>query len=68
MFVGYPPGHACDIYRMLSMKATHVIKSRDIKWLRKTYEAWSVKDGPNNEMDDIQHTNKDCCVKEGPNN
>ena len=34
------------------MRTKDVIKSRDIKWLHKTYEDWCVKEGPNNEKDD----------------
>jgi hypothetical protein len=30
MFVGYPPNHACDVYRMLNLKTKHIITSRDI--------------------------------------
>ena len=52
MFVGYPPSHACDVYRMLNMSTRHVIKSRDIKWLHKTYEDWCVKEDPESEKDD----------------
>jgi hypothetical protein len=52
MFVGYPPSHACNIYRMLNMSTRHVIKSRDIKWLHKIYEDWCVKEDPESEKDD----------------
>jgi len=30
MFVGYPPSHACDVYRMLNLKTKHIFKLRDI--------------------------------------
>ena len=52
MFVRYPPSHACNVYRMLNMSTRHVIKSRDIKWLHKTYEDWCVKEDPESEKDD----------------
>jgi hypothetical protein len=34
------------------MNTRHVIKSRDIKWLHKTYEDWCVKEDPESEKDD----------------
>jgi hypothetical protein len=37
MFVGYPPHHACDIYRILTLKTKHIIKSRDIVRLDKSF-------------------------------
>jgi hypothetical protein len=52
IFVGYPPSHACDVYRMLNMSTKHVIKSRDIKWLHKTYEDWCIKEDPESEKED----------------
>jgi hypothetical protein len=52
MFVGYSQSHACNVYRMLNMSTRHVIKSRDIKWLHKTYEDWCVKEDPESEKDD----------------
>jgi hypothetical protein len=36
----------------LNMNTRHVIKSRDIKWLHKTYEDWCVKEDPEIEKDD----------------
>jgi hypothetical protein len=52
--VGYPPSHACDVYRMLNMKTKHVIKLRDMKWFHKTDEDRCVKEDQNNEkLDDI---------------
>ena len=51
MFVGYPPSHVCDVYRMLNMKTKHIIKSRDIKWLQKTQDNRLVKEAHNNQND-----------------
>jgi hypothetical protein len=36
-FVGYPSNHANAIYRLLNLKTNHIIKSRDVIWLNKTY-------------------------------
>jgi hypothetical protein len=29
MFVGHPPNHICDVFRMLNLKTKHIIKSQD---------------------------------------
>jgi hypothetical protein len=34
MFIGYPPNHACDVYRMFNLNTKQVVKSRDIIWLK----------------------------------
>jgi hypothetical protein len=36
MLVGYPPNHACDVYKMLNLETKQVIASRDVIWLKKT--------------------------------
>ena len=43
MFVGYPPNHACDVYKMLNLETKRIITSRDIIWLKKTYGEWVAK-------------------------
>ena len=53
MFAGYPPNHACDVYRMLSLKTKHIFNSRDIVWLNKSFGEWDKKDEEvNNEIDE----------------
>jgi hypothetical protein len=37
MFVGYPPNHACNFYRILNLKTKHIIKPRDTAWLNKSF-------------------------------
>ena len=37
MFVGYCPNHADNVYRMMNLKTRKITKSRDIRWLNKTY-------------------------------
>ena len=44
MFTGYPPNHACDVYRMLNLKTKHIFNSRDIVWLNKSFGEWDKKD------------------------
>ena len=61
--VGYPPSHACNVYRMLNMKTRHVIKLRDIIWSHKTYEDWCVKEDSNNEEGDDVEDNDSILVK-----
>ena len=34
LVVVYPPNHADDVYRVLNPKTNHVIKPRDILWLK----------------------------------
>ena len=43
MFVGYPPSHACDVYKMFNLETKRIILSRDITWLKKTYGEWNLK-------------------------
>jgi hypothetical protein len=38
--VGYPVNHADDVYRVLNPKARHIIESRDVVWLGKSYGEW----------------------------
>ena len=53
VFVGYSPSHACDIYRILNLKAKHIFKSRDIVWLKKSFGEWDKKvEEVNNEQDE----------------
>jgi hypothetical protein len=39
-FVGYLKSHANKVYRLLNLKASHIVKSRDIIWLNKSYGVW----------------------------
>jgi hypothetical protein len=43
MYVGYRPNHPYDVYRMLNLKTKHIIKSRDILWLNKSFGEWNKK-------------------------
>ena len=44
LFVGYSTQHAGDVYRLLNPKASRVIHSRDVKWIRKTWaEFYKIK-------------------------
>ena len=53
MFTGYPPNHACDVYRMLNLKTKHIFNSRDIVWLNKSFGEWDKKDEEvNTEIDE----------------
>jgi hypothetical protein len=45
MFVGYTPNIACYVNRMLNLKTKHIIKSRDIVWLNKSFGEWDKKVG-----------------------
>jgi hypothetical protein len=57
VFVGYPSNHANDVYRLLNLKTNHVIKSRDVIWLNKTYGEWmKSKDNPKITDDDLSDT------------
>jgi hypothetical protein len=57
VFVGYPSNHASDVYRLLNLKTNHVIKSRDVIWLNKTYGEWmKSKDHPKMTEDDLSDT------------
>jgi hypothetical protein len=59
MFVGYPPNHACEVYRMLNLKIKHIIKSRDILWLNNNFGEWDKKvEEVKNKFDD-QDENED---------
>jgi hypothetical protein len=37
IFVGFHPNHAYDVYRMLNVKTKHIITSRDIMCLNKSF-------------------------------
>jgi transcriptional regulator NrdR family protein len=41
--VGYPPNHACDVYRIFNAKAKIAIKSRDGIWLDKNCSECNMK-------------------------
>jgi hypothetical protein len=43
LFVGYPSNHANDVYRLFNLSTIHVIKSRDVIWLNKTYGESIIK-------------------------
>jgi hypothetical protein len=59
MLVEYPLDNVCDIYRMLTLKTKHNIKSRDIVWLNKSFGEWNKKvEEVNNEFDE-QDENED---------
>jgi hypothetical protein len=40
IFVGYAENHSRDIYRMLNLDTSAIIKSRDIIWLKKMHVDW----------------------------
>ena len=44
LFVGYSTQHAGDVYRLLTLKTSRVMHSRDIKWIGKTWaEFYKIK-------------------------
>ena len=44
IFVGYNTQHAGDIYRLLDLKTSRVIHSREVKWIGKTWaEFYKIK-------------------------
>jgi hypothetical protein len=60
VYFAYPSNHASDFYRLLNMKTNHVIKSRDVIWLNKTYGEWmKSKDHPKMTEDDLSDTEVD---------
>ena len=47
VFIGFLQSHANDIYRVLNPKTNHIVKSRDVVWLNKSYGDWiKSKDSP----------------------
>jgi hypothetical protein len=61
VFVGYDVNHADDVYRLLNPKTKSIMKSRDVVWLNKSYEAWikskndtSVSDDSDSETDNLK--------------